>query len=268
MRVSTSLTLSLLLAAPLAWGQSIDRTETASLLTWINEARAAEGVAPLAADARLSAVAEAHSLDMASHRFFSHSSPSTGAPADRASAAGVGFRSLAENIAMNQSVREAHVALLRSPGHRANLLNGELRRVGLGVVRASDGVYVTQLFVTMRDEAEPATAPAPSAPEAPSATPAGGSDALSGLPRVINALPGLLGLSGWAPGRAPAQPPPARANRRRPSSAWSVPTPFGAMRVELPRELRGAWDAPADELRSDPDEAVDDAPAPSCRARR
>lgn len=270
MRVSIPMILSVMLAAPLAWSQTVDRSERASLLSMINEARAAQGVSPLAGDPRLDAVAEGHSLDMATHHFFSHSSPNTGAPGDRAAAAGLAFRSLAENIAMNQSVTAAHHALLQSPGHRANLLNGDLRRVGLGIVRASDGVYVTQLFATFGDEAAPAApvAPAETPDEAPAA-PADLGNPTALLPQVFSALPGFTELSRWgraatAPARAPARP-----GRRRRADAITVPTPFGAMRVHLPRELRGAWDAPDSELQREDTEAEAEAPlAPSCAARR
>ncbi|MEZ4391414.1 MAG: CAP domain-containing protein [Polyangiales bacterium] len=273
MRVSIPMILSVMLAAPLAWSQTVDRSERASLLSMINEARATQGLSPLAGDPRLDAVAEGHSLDMATHRFFSHTSPNSGSPGDRAAAAGLAFRSLAENIAMNQSVSAAHQALLQSPGHRANLLNGELRRVGLGIVRAPDGIYVTQLFATFGDEPAPAVpvAPAETPDEAPAEAPAapaapadlGNPAAL--LPQVFNALPGFFDLSRL--GRAAT--PPARPGRRRHADALTVPTPFGAMRVHLPRELRGAWDAPDGELQRDDAEPAPAAPAaPSCGVRR
>ena len=163
MRIPLAVVFCVALAPALAWGQSDER---AAMLSWINADRAAAGFAPLAPDARLDAVADAHAQDMAAHRFFSHTSPSTGAPADRAAAAGIPFRLLAENIALNQSVRAAHEALMRSPGHRANLLNAGLRRVGLGLVQGPDGVYVTQLFATYPDDAASA-APSPPSPARP-----------------------------------------------------------------------------------------------------
>lgn len=253
MRLSLSVALSVALAAPLASAQSVDRSETAAMLGWINEARAAEGLSPLAGDSRLDAVAESHSLDMATQRYFSHTSPTTGAPADRAAAAGLVYRSLAENIALNQSVRAAHEALLRSPGHRANLLDGDLRRVGLGIVRGPDGFYVTQFFATFRDESAPAPTPTPArtaptatpaaaptaqtapppcpvpaapsapaaappaaptaAPAAPTTAPAQPGEAMS-LPQALGALPALLGLPGWTPVAAPDARPAPRTPAR------------------------------------------------------
>lgn len=149
------------------------------MLGWINEARAGEHLEPLTGDARLAEVAEAHSLDMASHNFFSHTSPTTGSPGDRAAQGQIAYRSLAENIALNRSVRAANDALFASPGHRSNLLDPALRRVGIGIVRGRDGFYVTQLFATLRDESVrptpmpaasvPVTEPSPAQTQAPAA---------------------------------------------------------------------------------------------------
>ncbi len=264
-----AVTACIALAAPLARAQSDDR---ASMLSWINAARAAEGIGPLAGDARLDAVADAHARDMATLGFFSHTSPTTRGPGERAAAAGIDFRHLAENIAMNQHARAAHEALLRSPGHRANLLSPTLRRVGLGLARGPQGLYVTQLFATLpADEATPAPAPlrvpvvpqvpaipaappaevaAPAAPAAPVA-PAAPAEAeapvepetpdawTAALPQVINALPGVLDLRRW--GRvlptAPRRPRAPATTAARGAGTWNIPTPFGALRVSVPPAL-------------------------------
>jgi len=221
MRIPLAVVFCVALAPTLAWGQSDER---AAMLSWINADRAADGRPPLAPDRRLDAVADAHARDMAAHRFFSHTSPSTGAPADRAAAAGVTFRLLAENIALNQSVRAAHEALMRSPGHRANLLNGSLRRVGIGLVRGVDGVYVTQLFATYPGDAAGA-APSPVSPAAPDAE--------------VQRWTGTLG----------------RPSARRRADRWTTAPPFELLRVvipALPSARRGG--------EGDDDGADDDAP--------
>jgi uncharacterized protein YkwD len=53
-----------------------------------------------------------------------------------------------ENVAYNSSVEIAHARLMRSPGHRANLLNRRFSVVGIAVVQAPDGRYfITQDFL-------------------------------------------------------------------------------------------------------------------------
>ncbi len=35
---------------------------------------------------------------------------------------------------------------MKSPGHRANILNGQLRYIGVGVAQSGDYIYATQNF--------------------------------------------------------------------------------------------------------------------------
>lgn len=121
--------------------------EEQELHSLINAARAEAGVAPLEVDAALSAVARAHSLDMATSGFFAHVSPSTGDLSDRLAAGQIGFLSAAENIALNVSVQAAHQALLDSPAHRENLLSPDLTVVGVGIVSNGRQLVVTENFV-------------------------------------------------------------------------------------------------------------------------
>ncbi len=269
MRTPLAAVLCLTLAPAAALAQA---DEHAAMRSWINADRAAAGVGPLAADGRLDAVAESHARDMAAHRFFSHTSPTTGAPADRAAAAGVTFRLLAENIALNQSARAAHEALMRSPGHRANLLDGRLRRVGIGFARGADGLYVAQLFATLPGDAAVApVAPPPDDADDPGAEGDDASDADDAdddgdTPAPFPPRPPVVLR---VPARAPAATPglPMRIDPRalaallteaqrqaealaRRHGRWTVPVPF-----ELPR-----LPAPAPQWGDDGDEDDRDAP--------
>ncbi|NHM26783.1 hypothetical protein G7K71_07270 [Desulfofundulus sp. TPOSR] len=62
-------------------------------------------------------------------------------------AAGVSYRLMGENIAGNATVERAHYALMQSQGHRANILNPNFTRVGVGVASGSPyGLIITELF--------------------------------------------------------------------------------------------------------------------------
>ena len=50
--------------------------------------------------------------------------------------AGLPFDKLAENLAEAATPEDAHETLMASPGHRRNVLNPELRRVGIGMIPA------------------------------------------------------------------------------------------------------------------------------------
>ncbi len=123
-----------------------DPTAEAAVLALVNEARADAGCGALTADPALAAVARAHSADMRDRDYFSHTSPEGLSPFDRAEQAGVGY-SRAENIAFGQSDAAAVMeAWLESPGHRQNILDCELTRLGVGVAEGPGGPWWTQLF--------------------------------------------------------------------------------------------------------------------------
>src|SRR5688500_6370852 len=101
-RWTVALVIALAPAAALADSLTPQEQELVAL---VNQSRAQVGLPGRAADASLSTVARAHSLDMATTGFFSHSSPSTGDMGDRFRAAGIDFAAAGENIALNHSVR-------------------------------------------------------------------------------------------------------------------------------------------------------------------
>jgi uncharacterized protein YkwD len=84
---------------------------------------------------------------MVAKGYFSHTDLAGRSPFDRMRAAGISYRAAAENIAWAGSVEQAHTSLMNSPGHRANILNGQLNRIGIGIVQ-KDGMHVmvTQAF--------------------------------------------------------------------------------------------------------------------------
>ena len=116
------------------------------MLTLVNQARTDAGCRALTADPALAAVARAHSADMRDRRYFSHTTPEGLSPFDRARAAGIDY-ARAENIAQGQPDAAAVVqAWMDSPGHRANILDCSLTKLGVGVAEGSGGPWWTQLF--------------------------------------------------------------------------------------------------------------------------
>lgn len=138
------------------------RTVEAELLRLLNEERRREGLQPLRENPRLVELARRHSLDMHVHGFVGHRSPSTGTLADRLKKAGMPAELSLENIARNDTALGAHRGLMRSPGHRRNILDPRVREVGVGVVLAGDAenpqLYVTQNFILPVSIVDPLTA--------------------------------------------------------------------------------------------------------------
>lgn len=112
----------------------------------VNQERAALGLRPLEADSSLVKVARVKAQDMVDNRYFDHNSPTYGSPFDMLKRFGISYSFAGENLAMAPSVASAHKALMESPGHRANILNGNFDRVGIGIVVTGGYRYCVQLF--------------------------------------------------------------------------------------------------------------------------
>jgi uncharacterized protein YkwD len=107
----------------------------------LNAQRAQSGLAPLAADRRLDRAASRFSRSMVAERFFAHVSPAGSTPGQRARAAGFAGSALGETIAWGAGELSTPAAIvdqwMQSPPHRAIILDGRYRRVGLGVASGS-----------------------------------------------------------------------------------------------------------------------------------
>ena len=103
------------------------------LLARINAVRAAEGLPPLEAAARLSLAAQAHAEDLAARGVLSHEGADGSRLRTRLARAGYPFRLAAENLAQGVATPADAVSLwLASPGHRRNLLLDGIRELGIG----------------------------------------------------------------------------------------------------------------------------------------
>lgn len=118
---------------------TIDLASEQKMLILVNQERVKAGLKPLVSDPRLVELARAHSTDMFAKGYFSHTSPDGKSPFDRMEAAGVTYTAAGENLAYAATVELAHDGLMRSPGHRANILSVDFGHVGIGVI--DGGIY-------------------------------------------------------------------------------------------------------------------------------
>jgi uncharacterized protein YkwD/uncharacterized membrane protein required for colicin V production len=119
----------------------------ARMLELVNNERATAGLSPLAFDPEMTEVARRHSADMFKRGYFAHVTPENRSPFDRISEANISFLTAGENLALAPSVQIAHAGLMKSPGHRANILRSSFGRVGLGIMDGGvHGLMVTQNF--------------------------------------------------------------------------------------------------------------------------
>lgn len=110
-----------------------------------NQQRVQFGFAPLTLNLTLNDVAEKHSQDMATNNYFSHQGRDGSQPWDRMSAEGYSYSRAAENIAFGQPTpQDVVTAWMNSPGHRQNILDPNLKDIGVGYYNG----YWTQDFGT------------------------------------------------------------------------------------------------------------------------
>lgn len=119
-----------------------------------NEIREENGLCVLEWNDALAKAAYKHSLDMVNRKFFAHENPDGESPVDRIRNEGLIFFTAAENIAAGQSSPQAVVkAWMESEGHRANILNPDLKQIGVGVARGGIyGIYWTQNFASTYED--------------------------------------------------------------------------------------------------------------------
>ncbi|MGH9223543.1 MAG: CAP domain-containing protein [Acidimicrobiales bacterium] len=163
----TLVTLAGLLAVPARVGAAT--ADEAKLISLTNSVRASAGAPPLALDGTLSSISRQWAQVMASNNAISHN------PNYRGQIEGAGFnwRGLAENVGMGPTVEHVHQALVNSPSHYTNMVNGSYTRVGIGIVSSGGYVWVVQNFLNVAGSTPaPAPAPAPEPTPAPTSPPA------------------------------------------------------------------------------------------------
>ncbi|MFC4065867.1 CAP domain-containing protein [Actinoplanes subglobosus] len=131
-------------AAPAKASEQALQTEVNRLT---NVERTKHGCAALKVNTQLTTAARGHSTYMAKTGTFSHTGSGGSSFVARAKATGYGQPS-AENIAWGFTTAASVVdGWMKSPGHRANILNCKSKSVGVGVVYAASGTpYYTQDF--------------------------------------------------------------------------------------------------------------------------
>jgi len=129
--------------------QPLDEIERA-LFESVNKERLALNLQPVRLSAVLSGLARKHSAEMAGLGRLSHESASGGTLPDRLDEARIPNALNAENVVRSTTSDPAliHEALMRSGGHRENILLPDVDEAGIGVIRGPGGnYYVTQDFI-------------------------------------------------------------------------------------------------------------------------
>lgn len=126
---------------------SPDASVAEQVLELTNSNRAANGAAPLTLNPQLTAAAQAFAEAMATQGFFDHTAPDGSTPGDRIIATGYDPYTWGENIAYGYKTADAVMqGWMNSSGHRANILNGSFKEIGIGYALSGSTAYWVQDF--------------------------------------------------------------------------------------------------------------------------
>ena len=123
------------------------------MLNLINNERKKAGAGALKLDSALTKVANIKAEDMVKNNYFAHTSPTYGDPHTMLLQFGLSYITSGENLAGYNTVESAHAALMKSSGHKRNILNQDFIRVGIGIYESPRYGYIfVQMFAGMTFE--------------------------------------------------------------------------------------------------------------------
>lgn len=115
------------------------------VLRLVNVERSKAGLSPLTTNTTLEAAADKRAQETAVS--FSHTRPNGSKFSTVLQEYGISYRTAGENIAYGQRTPQDVVnAWMNSPGHRANILNSNFNKIGIGVYQSNGVIYWSQLF--------------------------------------------------------------------------------------------------------------------------
>ena len=112
-----------------------------------NRERHQQGLPELKWDDALAGAARKHAEQMAEHGMLSHQLPGEASLAARVAQAGVHHSWLSENVAEGTSADDIHAQFMKSPNHRANILDSDMDAVGIGAVEFDGKWYAVEEFI-------------------------------------------------------------------------------------------------------------------------
>ena len=153
MRIRTRLAAVSMVGIMLCWSAygaiPVLRVER-ELFASVNQARRAQGLASLRWDESLAAAARRHAEAMAEHGSAQHGFEGEASLSARVKQAGVHFSSLSENVTQGPSPEFIHAQFMKSPPHRANILDRDMDSVGIGVVERGGQLFAVEDFSQAR----------------------------------------------------------------------------------------------------------------------
>jgi uncharacterized protein YkwD len=133
-----------------AYGQTATLRAERELFASVNQARQAQGLPPLRWDESLAKAARHHAEAMAEHGSAQHGFEGEPSLSTRVKQAGAHFSWLSENVTQGPSPQFIHTQFMKSPPHRANILDRDMDSTGVGVVEQGGQLFAVEDFSQAR----------------------------------------------------------------------------------------------------------------------
>jgi uncharacterized protein YkwD len=126
--------------------QSKSTNAERELLHAVNQERKARGLPALTSDEALTNAARKHAELMAQQGRVAHQFPGEPGLPERARAAGAHFTWLSENVDEGPNADAIHQSFMKSPQHRANILDSDMDSAGIGVAERKGEWFAVEDF--------------------------------------------------------------------------------------------------------------------------
>jgi uncharacterized protein YkwD len=111
-----------------------------------NRERRAHGLPALQWNDALAIAARRHAIEMAQKDTLSHQFPGEASLPSRVRQTGAHFVWLSENVALGPNTSLIHAQFVKSPPHRANILDTDMNVVGIGIVERNGQLFAVEDF--------------------------------------------------------------------------------------------------------------------------
>jgi uncharacterized protein YkwD len=145
-RIAFLPTICLLLLTSLGVAQSKTASPERQLFDATNRERVAHGLPALQWNDALAVAARKHAGEMAHKEALSHQFPGEPSLPSRVKQAGAHFVWLSENVALGTNTSLIHAAFVKSPQHRANILDTDMNVMGIGIVERNGQLFAVEDF--------------------------------------------------------------------------------------------------------------------------
>jgi uncharacterized protein YkwD len=145
-----ALTTLLILYSASALAQQKTSDAERDLLNAVNQARKAQGLPSLKLDDALANAARQHAERMAELGTISHQLSGEPNLIARAKAAGAHFTWISENVDEGPNAKAIHQSFMKSPQHRANILDTDMDSAGIGIAERNGQLFAVEDFCKAR----------------------------------------------------------------------------------------------------------------------